>query len=191
MPTKNPILSAALAALRTEYSYTPHHGDKELPATLAPWKLASTADCAAPDRDANEGIEFLCGLFDSFIDTIEFTAIDEIDAQADGYDIRKELDRVEWHETADSAVPVYTHRKWQTFVQLAAYDEDVSELVHGREITGDDVCNAALYIIADRLMRALTSELCDLCDTAEAEAADAEAADAVPCLCGDCWLAQN
>jgi hypothetical protein len=39
-------------------------------------------------------------------------------------------------EIADYCVPVYTHNLWVTFVDLAAYSEDVSDLgymsiVHG------------------------------------------------------------
>ena len=121
-------------------------------------------------------INFFLDLFDSIIYTIQFTAIDKINYDAASSDIRREIERLadngHLHEIADNAVPVYTHRKWQTFTQLGAYDEDVSELVHGREITGDDVCNAALYIIADRLLRALSEELADNCDEAEADLPD-------------------
>jgi len=168
---KNPILKAALASLRAEYT-APLYGDdghEQGQSVFAPWMLARSADCAAPERNEIEGGAFLCDLFDSFINALEFTAIDEIDAQADASDIRREIERLadngHLHEIADSAVPVYTHRKWQTFVQLAAYEEDVSGLIDTRqEVTGDVVANAALYIVADRLLRALCEELADKCD---------------------------
>jgi len=90
----------------------------------------------------------------------------------DAYDIRRSLERFDWHEAADSAVPIWTHQKWLTFVEIGAYDEDVSDLVDSRKVTGDDCANAALYIIADRLLRALSEELADKCDEVEAEMPD-------------------
>lgn len=175
----NRILSAALAALRDEYSYSPWEGETQLPPRLAAWRLADTADCAAPANDDTAGNQFLTGLFTDFEDMIERQVVP--DAEADAYDIRREIERFTdngyLHETADSAVPVYNGEKWQTFTQLGAWDEDVSDLVsgHGSRLTGDDIANAALYLIADRLLRALCDELADKCD--EVEAAQAEASE--------------
>jgi hypothetical protein len=67
------------------------------------------------------------------------------------------LDEDSIHELADSAVPIYTHERWQVFVDLGAYQEDVSEI--GASSEDLTQCAAvALYLIADRLARALMDE---------------------------------
>ena len=162
----NPILKAALAALRADYTVTLGNVGAVLPeAVIAPWLLARTADCAQPDGHEKEGASFLTGAFTAF----ECAAENDVDvaADADADDIRSALEDFDWHEYADEAVPVYTHRKWLTFVHLAAYQEDVTELVDSRNIDGESVANAALYQIADRLFRALATELADLCEDSE------------------------
>lgn len=59
------------------------------------------------------------------------------------------------HELADADVPVYTHEMWKTFVDLTAYNEDISG--YGGYF-GDDLNKAAgvaLFMIAERLLNAL------------------------------------
>ena len=169
---KNTILKAALAALRAEYT-APLYGEdghEQGQSIVAPWMLASSADCAAPERNEKMGADFLISIFTDFL----YIAQNDLDVSGgDGaYDIRRALERFEWHETAYNAIPVYTHAKWQTFVELGAYDEDVLDLVDSRKVTGGNVANAALYIIADRLLRALLEELADKCDEVETEMPD-------------------
>lgn len=110
--------------------------------THTAWQLARLADCLDPDAPDSPGARFL-----------ERVAADYREAIADEtYDADDSP-----HEIADNAVPVYTHDRWQVFVDLGAYQEDVTEL----GATGDDLtgCAAdALYMIADRLVRALHDE---------------------------------
>ena len=56
------------------------------------------------------------------------------------------------HEIADSAVPVYTHDLWRTFVDLSAWrqDDEADELT-GAETDLDGRAQVALYVIAYRL----------------------------------------
>ena len=161
----NPILKSALAALRADYTVTLGNVGAVVPeAVLAPWLLARTVDCAQPDGHEKEGASFLTCAFTAF----ECAAENDLDvADDDADDIRSALEDFDWHERADAAVPVYTHSKWLTFVQLEAYHEDVTEIVDSRNIDGESVANAALYIIADRLFRALAVELADKIEDSE------------------------
>jgi hypothetical protein len=109
-------------------------------ATKNPYELASLAECASPDSLTSPGASFLERVADA-ADSIREEGGDE--------------DNVS--EAADSAVPVYTHERWQVFVDLAAYNEDVTEL----GATGDDLtgcAGVALYMIAERLLHALLAE---------------------------------
>jgi hypothetical protein len=167
----NPIITAALTALRAEYTFNPLKDDGTPgPDTVASWRLARTADCSCPEGAERAGAAFLDSVFSDFL----YTAQNDV-AESGGdnaYDIRRSLERFDWNETADGAIPIWTHQKWQTFVEIGAYDEDVSDLVNSRKVTGDDCANAALYIIADRLLRALSEELADACDEVEANMPD-------------------
>ena len=169
----NPILTAALSSLRAEYTVRVMDGEDSSREILAPWLIARPAECSRPDGNEKLGADFLTSLFTDFL----YIAQNDVAVSGgdDAYDIRRSLERFEWHETADGAIPIFTHQKWQTFVELGAYDEDVSELVTFRKVTGEDVANAALYIIADRLLRALSEELADKCDEAEADMPDEDA----------------
>lgn len=124
------------------------------------WQLAHLAGCADPDThdgigfdsfEAPEGFEPSAGA--RFLRRVEDDVYELM--QDDSYD---EDDSP--HEIADGAVPIYTHELWKTFVDLAAYQEDPSEL--GAE--PDDMTKCAgvcLYMIADRLARAIAEEQSD------------------------------
>lgn len=132
-----------------------------------PFCLASLADCASPDSADSPGAAFLARVARDVTDYV---------SDAEDADPRDALDNVsDWsHGIADSAVPVYTHERWQVFVDLAAYQEDVSELMPD---AGDDLTGAAgvaLYMIAERLVRALADELSEALDAEDAEDDDAE-----------------
>lgn len=114
------------------------------------YHLSGDADCSSPDSHTSPGALMLLSVRDSVIEAIEYApAI---------------LDDDEWHDMthdiADQAPDVYAHTKWAEFVDLAAYNEDPSDL--GAE--SDDMDKAAsvcLYIIAERLAGALFSELAE------------------------------
>jgi hypothetical protein len=126
------------------------------------WTLARAADCASPDKpdrygwahDVNldlytpsPGAEFLRHVEDAAREAFDSLIEDETPReQAD--------DNGALHMVADGAVPMYTHGMWQTFVDLAAYQEDLDDL---GGTTGDMERDAqtALYLIAYRLTNAL------------------------------------
>lgn len=123
---------------------------------VSAYVLAGMGVCASPDRPGSPGAVFL---EDVALDTID--RADEIDGERfDHADLA--------HEIADAAVPIYTHTIWSTFVDLAAYNEDPTEL----GVDGSDMLQAAkvcLYMIAERVAMAVLDEI----ERAEDEGVDA------------------
>lgn len=106
------------------------------------YQLARTADCADPETLESPGAEWLHSVAAS---------VDEIVAiKRDGSDYWQ--DSVA--ETADMLVPIYNHRRWQVFVDLAAWQEDISDY-GGVEGDMTAAAGVALYAIAERLLYAL------------------------------------
>jgi len=126
------------------------------------YHLSSDAGCATPDTLTSEGARLLTGVRDSVVELIEGLDIDDWHEAADGHDIGSLDDRGAVSEIADGAPSIYTHTLWGQFVDLAAYNEDPTELgVEAGGIDADDLSRAAamcLYIIADRLARSLLEE---------------------------------
>ena len=101
-----------------------------------------------------------------------FDADDVIGADdADWVDVLTELsDTVQdadtytdgWHETADDAVPIYTHERMATFVDTLAYREDIEELASMSSGEGVDLVESAgwaLYVQAERICQATATEV--------------------------------
>lgn len=110
-------------------------------ATYTPFELAGMADVASPDSVTSAGAEWLAlvaGRADEYSDDTEYLE--------------------DWiAEVADSVVPIYTHRRWLVFVDLAAYTEDTTELgVDGSDMT--QAAGVALYMIAERLLAAVLED---------------------------------
>lgn len=108
------------------------------------WQLARMAGCADPDSDSSPGAQFL--------NNVESDVRERI-ADNDGV-----WDDDYAGEIADSAVPVYTYTMWLTFVDLAAWTEDPSEL-GAEESDMDRQAATCLYLIANRLAYALGEEI--------------------------------
>jgi hypothetical protein len=100
------------------------------------WTLAGLANCGDPDSAGSPGAVFLQHVR---------SCVGEITDLEDGVT-----------EIADSCVPVYTHEKWQVFVDLCAYREDVSD--YGLSSDMDQNASVALFMIAERLLYALVGE---------------------------------
>jgi hypothetical protein len=104
---------------------------------LHPYALARLADCADPDSPTSPGARWLLAIAEHVAE-------------------REHDDEDLAHEIADSAVPPYTSDVFAVLVDLAAYREDVSDLV----AEGDDLtrrASVALYVVAERLAAALLS----------------------------------
>ena len=122
--------------------------------------LAADAECGAPDHDGTAGASFLRSVRDGLVEAVLDGSFTHLLADEDN--------RI--HEIADGAPDVYTDVKWAEFVDLAAYNEDPSELAADDADMGDRA-SVCLYIIAERLCRVLLAEL----DTARTEDDDADA----------------
>lgn len=127
---------------------------------LSAYTLANLASVTTPDTLTSPGATFLTGVRDALEEAIAWhTDHDHMTPTEALADLRDEH-----HDITDGAVPIYTHQRWQTFTDLAAYTEDPSEIgdTDGRDMT--DLAGMALYLIADRLITALLDGLQEWAD---------------------------
>lgn len=112
----------------------------------APFRLARMADCLDPDGRATPGAEFLYSVAHATAEAIEYKGED---FDPDTFNDDGMIDQI-----ADGAPSVYTHERWQQFVDLGAYREDAEDF------GGDLTCMAgmALCLIAQRLAEAIVTE---------------------------------
>lgn len=145
------------------------------------WALANLADCGGPDRpdhyglayetegdpDPSPGATFLRRVEDGARELWE-----DRDTDADPGDwLDHADDGGAVFEIADGAPSVYTYERWREFTDLAAWQEDPSELGYGGEGTSmEGLAGVCLYMIAERLAWALLREWAE-------EAADDESED--------------
>jgi hypothetical protein len=97
---------------------------------LSAYDLARLADCASPDSQYSHGATFLLAVRNAFVEAWE-----------NGYS---------WELVAREAPNVYTHQMWCEFVDLAAYQEDLTDYGFLEDLeTG---ARLALSQIAERLL---------------------------------------
>jgi hypothetical protein len=118
------------------------------------YTLANAADVALPDKPDSPGAKFLIHVRDAVLEAVEW----EIDQ---GRELAEAVEAVRdggIHEIADGAPDVYTYQRWQEFVDLAAWQEDISEYGDmGDDLTG--AAGVALYMIAERVTVAILDDL--------------------------------
>ena len=120
-----------------------------------PFTLAHMAECGSPDDAGSAGAGFLTRVRDALVESVEdkwtngTPLADAVEAVRDGEAA---------HRIADEAPDIHTHARWRQFIDLTAYNEDISE--YG-EPSDDMTENAgvALYIIANRLVHVLLDEI--------------------------------
>lgn len=122
---------------------------------LDSYELADMLDVSSPDNSCSPGAEFLSGIRDDVHERLRNGATAD--------DLRNESGAIasEFVEIIESRG---THRKWTAFVDLGAWQEDLSEL--GSFEDAGDVANRALWQIADRFCHKVARELDEL-DTEE------------------------
>lgn len=123
------------------------------------------ADIAGPDGETSPGAKFLTQVRDAVIEALEWKVENDDPDLAHAARVLRD----DSHELADAAVPIYTHTRWETFTDLAAWQVDVSEYAGG----GEDMttlAGIALYEVA----RQLVDELCEYVETYWAELEDDE-----------------
>lgn len=118
-------------------------------ATRTPWSLARIAGVSDPDTLESAGAAFLFAVRDEVLQTL-----DDADGDAHG------LDDETAHLIADGAVPIYTHERMLTLVDLAAYHEDLADLASGSgEVDLVSLAGLALYQVGRRLAESLIEDL--------------------------------
>lgn len=135
---------------------------------LTTWHLADLAECGSPDRPdgigcapprdpstvkPSPGAKFLRSVADDLAGRIKYY-FEDLDPAC--CDLERELEN-EVHEVADGAVPIYTGERWAVFADLAAWQEDPGD-IGGWPADLTDAAGAALYLIAERLARALVEK---------------------------------
>ena len=115
------------------------------------WQLARLADCSDPDSLTSAGADFLRTVETSAVEAFNYANDDD---RADDCWIGTS------HDVADSCVPIYTHTIWTTFADLAAWQEDPTEL--GADASDmEHAAKVCLYMIGERLAAAILSDLAD------------------------------
>lgn len=109
--------------------------------TYTAYRLANMADCACPDNSESPGALFLRSIAFDYAERKEYGEVDEDTA----------------HEIADGAPSIYTYTRWQQFVDLGAWQEDLDEL-GGPTNDMEQNAGVCLYLIAARLVAALAAE---------------------------------
>ena len=122
---------------------------------LNPFELGALID-VSPENE--EGKSFLTGIRDAVIEATEEYDPEDWDRElVEDYSGRAT-------EIAEAAPDVYTWRKWQEFVGLAAWQEDLSEYGMPEDFGGyhgvlDARASLALFAMAGRLVSALAKEI--------------------------------
>lgn len=111
--------------------------------THTAYDLARMAGVASPDLPTSPGAAWLEQIAAS-LDDYEW----DNDNGSDNSDTISEM--------ANNIVPIYTHNKWSVFVDLCAYQEDISEF--GEFDDMERASSLALLVIAERLATALVAE---------------------------------
>lgn len=115
---------------------------------------------AGVSNDNDAANDFLCSVRDSVLE-----ATDEIDTEdwdlemVDNYSGRAD-------EIADAGPSIYTWEMWSQFIGLRAWQEDISDL-SGGETDMQKLAQMALYVIAERLVRALAERIAEEIEESE------------------------
>ena len=113
------------------------------------YRLSLKADVKSPDALDSPGAKFLASVRDSLVEWVEYNRDEDIEALP-------EKAQDDAFEQVDACVPAYTHPLWQTFTDLAAYDDESAYELDGRTMT--ERASYALESIAERLFVALAEE---------------------------------
>lgn len=106
---------------------------------LTVYELARMADCGDPDSADTYGGAFLRNVRDDVAEALE-----------NGYSVNI-------HEIADSMPSPYTYQRLAQLIDLQGYTEDLTEYPNETNNI-EKLAGVALYLIAERLVRALIEE---------------------------------
>jgi hypothetical protein len=112
---------------------------------LSAYQLASIyADCGDPDTLESAGAEYLTDIRD---DVLELFLNDDWGTYPED----------DMNHIADRNMPPYYHRNAQVFVDLCAYNEDISEMMP--RVTPDNALNKLMAVAVCRIGERLASNL--------------------------------
>ena len=113
------------------------------------FQLARLADVADPDSAESPGANFLRHVAEEYEEHAAYCRDNGVPIDPDDF-----------YQFADSAVPIYTHERWQVFTDLCAYAEVDDGEIDGLPLSGDltEQAGQVLYGIALRLLYALHAE---------------------------------
>jgi len=130
--------------------------------SLNAYQLAHRAKCGDPENSNSAGAEFLLSVRNSFIDLAEYGK-DEFETWAELFSAWESSGSID--EIADGAPNTYTHQRWLQFIDLLAYREEPEAGEWPKDLF--DMAGAALYQIAERLVRYLVVEVTETCNDCE------------------------
>lgn len=154
---------------RRHWVHSAYEVAEQMAETEAPtaYALARLAECGDPAHSASEGADFLTGIRTAVAESLAYQLAENPGSDLDDLD-----DTL--HEIADTAVPIYTHQMWATFADLAAWQEDPSEI--GADVSDmAQAASACLYLIGRRLAYTLAELLLDAYTEARDDAENDEA----------------
>jgi hypothetical protein len=129
----------------------------ETVAEMSVFELADWADCLSPDKKDSPGAKLLDHTRTQILYRIKNWRESNPDASL--VEVVDALDEDYW-QVADEAPSIYTHERWQEFVDLGAYQEEPEiSGVWPKDLT--EAAGYALYQIADRLARRIAQEIAD------------------------------
>lgn len=129
---------------------------------LNAYRLARIAYLASPAALDSPGAQLLASVRDSLVEWVEHTR--------DDYSVETIVDRASTEACAESksAVPVYTHEIWRTYLDLRAYRDESADDFDGG--TPSELATFTLGSIAERLFVALAEEYVETYVSAQDEA---------------------
>lgn len=122
------------------------------------YTLANLADVSSPDSAESPGAEWL-----ALVHAVAWELIEDTDN--DTGDLENAHDDIT--ERADGVVPIYTHNKWEVFVDLCAWQEDLDDFRPFHDM--DQEASVSLYLIAERLISVIVREEIDKREDEETE----------------------
>ena len=128
----------------------PHTQTIDMTNNLSTFRLSLKAGVESPDAVDSPGAQFLASVRDALVEWVEYAR--------DIYDVQSLPETAQYDalEEVDATVPVYTHSLWQTFTDLAAYDDESAGEFDGGTMT--ETVSYVLARIAERLFVVLAEE---------------------------------
>ena len=130
-------------------STAPHTQAIDTINNFSAYRLANMVTVSSPDALNSPGAQFLASVRDSLVEWVEYNRDEAIEALS-------EKAQDDAFDQVDATVPAYTHQLWQTFTDLAAYDDEASGEFDGGTMT--EQVSYALARIAERLFVTLAEE---------------------------------